>query len=988
MTFRLPASVEHIYWRDGQKVKQQDILVDQNYNTQSQAAILNNFFGSGLIPTTPERTYIFNSETLTPEQSIFIAANKFDGYGIEPHGQPSDTSLGNQLEIELSDADIFGRRSVSVLVIGLDFENILQYETFVFHRNETQVGKKHFIRVLSLLFNNFKGNSNGSRAYGGTITIKDAQPMQLSRNAVTSSQNVEPNLFFRDIKLHSLTLGPNITVAIKQVISDAIGGAYSVDSLNIKTTAFKTRYLSADDITTRYAQKFLATANNIQKVTLLLGVSNDPVTGINWTGDLVVSIYALQSSVTCPSDIVPENAIDFLPDPTPLAQLSIDVDQLKERGIVLNDVEQPVDFVFSTTKIANALNSGIEDGKYYMVSIQRIGDASQGNLFTVTGNDKTENSKFTFFNGVTWTDVSSEDMWYEVWSDCFKASDGMGVDLGMGMSINKTIVDEDGATVDYCHSDVSFYNSGQNQLNYVIAQAIKTQFAQVQDQRTGNPVYSKQIYEASTSTVTSSTLEIIKTTADPIILGCGYDGNVKTTTTILGTLPYVHMGIGNKLYILNDGYGTFAELLSINLIGCKILPNVNKSNMIYRIADAKLCEYGYGDLNGDGIIDETDRDRLIALAAYPDLQQAIVDGTLINGQATSILEFLRADVNGDFSVDSSDVVEVMEYLDKSRMTFTAGISFSVLELTLEHNVGRNDGYYDYSDTQIRENPYSSNLINIGTMTSTQLEYYGNPKPVNIEDDTDFITYPGYVPITFSIMNDNDYWSGDLVAVSFTGRFVPCTFTSMVGPSDPQPLIGEAISKFNCSDRFGQAGCPGGQNTFFIPGNLILGGQILKNAQDYFPIDYEVGTIIIELPEQPHTNGIIDIFNTFIVDVGTGFTASGYPALRFADGSTVQSNALDLHQLRFQVAVQAYSPNLDGYTFVDGYGIIVDPIIGVNVLNETGILQYQATNLAPNSTNPILRTKIQISVFMKKAGWYNSPITVTYIQSENLTTDVP
>jgi hypothetical protein len=114
--------------------------------------------------------------------------------------------------------------------------------------------------------------------------------------------------------------------------------------------------------------------------------------------------------------------------------------------------------------------------------------------------------------------------------------------------------------------------------------------------------------------------------------------------------------------------------------------------------------------------------------------------------------------------------------------------------------------------------------------------------------------------------------------------------------------------------------------------------------------------------------VIDIFNAFIVDSGTGFTSSGYPALRFADGSTVESNALDLHQLRFQVAVQSYSPNLDGYTVVDGYGIIVDPIIGINILNETGILQYQATNLEANPTNPILRTKIQISVFMKKAGW--------------------
>ncbi len=992
MTFRLPISVEQVYWRDGQKVTQSDVTVEQSYNTQTQAAIINNFFGSGLIPNVPERTFIFNSATLTAEQAILIAGNRFDGYGILPHGQPSDSSLGAQLEIELTGSDIFGRRSVSVLVIGLDFDGVLQYERFVFHRNDIQIGEKHFTRVLALMFNNFKGNANGSRTHGGIITIKEALPMHLSRWAVTSSQNVEPNLFFRDIKLHSLTLGPNVTVAIKQVISAAIGASYSVDSLGIKTTPYKYRYLSTNDITTRYAQKFISNSNNIQKITLLLGVTNDPVTGIDWSGDLVISLYALQSSVTCPSDIVPENAIDFLPDATPLAQLSINEVQLRERGIVLNPVEQPVDFVFSNTKIANALNSGIESGKYYMISIQRIGDASQGNIFTVTGNDRTDNSKFTFFNGVAWTDISTEDMWYEIWSDCFKVADGMGVDYGSGMIVNKTAIDStSGATIDYCYNGISFTNSGQNQINYVVAQAVKEQFAPVQDQRTGNPVYSKQIYKTSASAISSATLTTLKGSSDPVLLGCGYDTNSKGSTSITGTLNYIRMGMGNKLYIVNPA----AELLATNLIGCKIIPDINVSSFVYRIVDATLCSDGYGDVNGDGYIDSIDRDRAAELVgeglSLVSTQTKIANGTLIGSAATNALEILRADVDGDGYVTANDVIEITEYIEKARTTFTAGRTFTVLVLTLENNIGRNDGYYDYSDTYIRLNPYTTNPpVLISSLTATQLNYYSYPNPAYIEDNTAFISSP-YVPISYSITNENDYWAGDLVLVSNTGRLMPCTFTTLTGPSDPPPdplLPGQTATMFDCQNRYGTASCPGGQNNFYVPGNLILGGQILKNSDQYFPIDYEVGNIIIELSELPHTDGTIDIFHLFIMDNGTGFTSAGYPAMSFADGTTVQSNAFNLNQLRFQVAIQSYSPNLDGYTSIDGYGIIIDPIIGVTILNTTGVLEYRATNLVADPTNSLLRTRLQISVQMKKAGWRNLPVSVTYTQAENITIDVP
>lgn len=163
MTYRLPISVERIRWRDGQQTRQEDLVTEQNSVVQTDAAIMNNFFGSGVLPATPDRAYLFDSDHLTIDQSALVAGYNFDGYGIAPHGQPLDSSLGAQLEIELTGSSAFGRHNVKVLVLGLDFQGVLQYEKFVFHKNELQVGKLHFARILSLMFNDFKGNHNFSR---------------------------------------------------------------------------------------------------------------------------------------------------------------------------------------------------------------------------------------------------------------------------------------------------------------------------------------------------------------------------------------------------------------------------------------------------------------------------------------------------------------------------------------------------------------------------------------------------------------------------------------------------------------------------------------------------------------------------------------------------------------------------------------------------------------------------------------------------------
>jgi len=200
MTDRKPVSQQHVLWHNAQKVDVQDMDVEQSYNVNTNAAIINNHFGSGVLPRSVTPVVLFDSDNLSEAQASLVAAGDFDGTGIQPAAQPTDINLGNQLSVTLSDSTVFGRFSTKVLIVGLDFQGNTQYDRFYFHKNETQVTAKHYTRILGIFFVDFKGNNNCSRNLGGTIVISEADSYQLSRDPIMISQDVEPNLFFRDYK--------------------------------------------------------------------------------------------------------------------------------------------------------------------------------------------------------------------------------------------------------------------------------------------------------------------------------------------------------------------------------------------------------------------------------------------------------------------------------------------------------------------------------------------------------------------------------------------------------------------------------------------------------------------------------------------------------------------------------------------------------------------------------------------------------------------
>lgn len=966
MTIRLPVSTIKNNWHDAQRVDVGDMDVEQTAYLANDACIINNHMGTGVLLSSPTPAILFDSDSLDETQASLLASGNFDGTGLQVAEQPSDSNLGNQLEVELTNSTVFGRFSVKVLIVGLDFQDTPQYDRFVFHKNEKQVSKKHYKEILAIFFNDFKGNNNCSRDFGGRITIKEAASYQLSRDPIMVAQDVEPNIFFRDFKL------PDPLITLANTIQTGMGNEYSVNSLNINTTVKLNRTLSASDVTSKVGQKFKATTNNIQKITLLLGAARDDSASVenrfDWSGDIVISVYELQTTVSCPTDIVPELAIDFDPKSQPLAQLSFSKDELYDNGYILTDVLQPVDFVLSDTQLGSTTNSIVVPGRYYVFTINRSGSAHTGGILIGVGNDKLDDSRETLFGGSSWVDVEEEDLWFQIWTDAAKVADGQAYDAGNGIEITKTTTNSLGAEIDYALSAQAFADSGQNILNTGVIQALNVESVAEQDERTGNTVNSRQKFEPLFSFVTSANLATLKSTSEPLIIGAAQDINPKRNTVLDKTQTLPGLAKGDVFTIVNPD----PDLLSLNLLGSKLIPNLDNANKDYRIFKVTLCTDGYGDVNGDGYIDALDIARAAELVGEGILssttQQKIIDGYI------STLELLRADVNGDGYVTSTDVTLITQYVNRQINSFPAGSSFQHLSIQVQQSIGRYDGYYDCDDGYVRLDGYEGdNVVESTSLNAYELLYDGYNTVPSIDGNDSAFTTVTFAGTTFRI-KPQPFWQDYLLVFSSDARTVQSSFTY---PESIVPNSCSSAALFSCTDRSDVVPeADPGRNDIFVPDNFIIGkGQILRPDGSFYPVDFEIGQIILQLPEVQLTEASINIFNKFVVDAGNGYTSAGYPALRFADCSTVQSDALVKKQLRFNVSIQSLNYNLDGYDSEDGYSVIVNDGLKTYMDHSTGILTITVSDLAVDPVVLSKTTRIQVTVFLKKAGFKNSALVV-------------
>jgi hypothetical protein len=1063
---RKPVSGKQNIWFNGEAVDNSDLTLEQNYNNLIQTSLINNHFGTGILPENLTQLTLFDSD---------LSSGLLDGTAIDIQSQPSDSNYGNQLEVELSDSAVAGKRVIKLVVIGLDFENNLQYDRFVFSRNEKQLSSKHYITILTILFNDFIGDPNQSLNLGGRILIKEAKPLSMARDCVMIAQDLQPNVFFRDFYVSTGTLGSVLTNALP---------SYNIDNLDITSEYKQLRGLVEDDVSSQIGQKFLATTNNIQKITLLLSVSNS-VTPLDlaWTGDLIISIFQLQSALDCPLDIAPGTAIDFDPSNIPLAQLSLNYNLLLARGVELGETPQPVDFIFSNTPIGTG--AVIKAGSYYVVTMKRAGSADKCVIEAATGADRLDDSQITFFNGAIWVDVPDEDLWFQVWTDAAKITDGQAYDAGHGIIIPKTIISATtGLTEDYSISGVQF---SRNDVYYAIAEAATEESVLVQDQRTGGNVFSQQQFIPEISLITATDLVSREEAADPLILGSIADKNAKSVSSGAADVEanFHHFGtIGNQCIFkviddVTDGYRYDLEVLGLitelsgsggvsninGLLNGKFIPNTLDTGTFYRIADTEIISMIYGDINGDGVVDDDDLEAiqdlldsdLNTVPTYADyitlttfftsdtgLTWALLDDDLVtvlqsgtdgmltlnpqdgtraiftsvtadfasvislstkriqistnisnpgnNGSfeitgfidtlnldiqktyytSDTILQVLRADINGDMIVDSTDVDLLSDYINKVS-PFPAptspgnriGTEFLAIRFTVEQYIDRADEY-TASVTRADDMHPLPDILTDGYLAGYSL--FG----------TDLKTNPVALSITKQLG-----WHDYLVNTTSNPKLVPASFNYQSGlVLNECTLDGVVNDKYPLAPDFDP-----GRNDIFIPNNLVVndGGQILRPDGYFMKMDFEVGTVVFEIPAISFTSErTINVFTDFVADYSTdGRTRLGYEAMRFADCSMVTLDALDDEQVRFSVSVRSFSPGIDGID-LDGYeGVIVDGKIGVSIDSATGILTLNFANLYEDPILQTLKTRVQITVYLKRAGFNNAPLIVSSTKIQNL-----
>ena len=155
---------------------------------------------------------------------------------------------------------------------------------------------------------------------------------------------------------------------------------------------------------------------------------------------------------------------------------------------------------------------------------------------------------------------------------------------------------------------------------------------------------------------------------------------------------------------------------------------------------------------------------------------------------------------------------------------------------------------------------------------------------------------------------------------------------------------------------------------------MLDGEILNLDETNYKVDMEVGTIVIDLPAGD-TQGEIDIFSNFIKN-----------QMYFYDGTLVAAGALENDQVRVSTSIKSFVKDLDGYDYLSADGSVsIDEAIAVLYTQTSGILRIRTNNIRSIIGRPELRTKIILTVYLKKAGFRNSEVSVSAEEFEELLT---
>jgi hypothetical protein len=198
------------------------------------------------------------------------------------------------------------------------------------------------------------------------------------------------------------------------------------------------------------------------------------------------------------------------------------------------------------------------------------------------------------------------------------------------------------------------------------------------------------------------------------------------------------------------------------------------------------------------------------------------------------------------------------------------------------------------------------------------------------------------------------WIPDRIVIGDLRRDMPTTFTVPVSDEHPK-----------------------GSNDFYVPENLLVQDLILNPDGTPYSVDTEFAQLSLEIPLTDSYGNLLFIdgyvgillFDTFVSEALDGKTTKGFNALKYSDGTYVQTADFAANRVKISVAIQS----LVSEHKVPFFGKI-DDILGLYYDTTTSLMvlyvDYTLDARTQLSILSSLSTKLLISVYLKKAGFAN------------------
>jgi hypothetical protein len=127
------------------------------------------------------------------------------------------------------------------------------------------------------------------------------------------------------------------------------------------------------------------------------------------------------------------------------------------------------------------------------------------------------------------------------------------------------------------------------------------------------------------------------------------------------------------------------------------------------------------------------------------------------------------------------------------------------------------------------------------------------------------------------------------------------------------------------------------------------------------------------------SGIL-LFDNFVAESSNGRTASGFQALKYADGTYVQLEDFNAGKIKISPSIQS-----EASTFVTPFGATINDIVGLYYDPSSSLMMLYLDNPYDgyNILLPSVATRVLVSVYLKKAGFRNPTMEVTQSQMQEL-----